>query len=74
MTDIFSSLFFFSEIDFGEVQRIDADRADQVQERIDAAHDYVKNVVAKDPQLQKVLEGCKLHHQDCAFWAVLGEC
>lgn len=57
----------------GETQRIDAERADEVQAKIDAARDYLTNVVAKDPELRPLLGNCKLEHQDCAFWSVLGE-
>lgn len=62
----------YREIDIGETQRIDAKRADEVKARISAAQDYLANVVAKDPELRPLLENCKLEHEDCAFWSVIG--
>jgi len=57
----------------GEPQTIDSKRADEVQARIDAARDYLANVVAKDADLRPLLGQCKLQHKDCAFWATLGK-
>lgn len=62
------------EFDLGVEQTIDAKTADECRAKIEFAKDYVKNVVAKDPEQRPVLEGCKLNHKSCAFWAVLGEC
>lgn len=62
------------EFDLGVEQTIDSKRADECLAKIEFAKDYVKNVVAKDPKQRPVLEGCKLNHENCAFWAVLGEC
>jgi prolyl 4-hydroxylase len=58
----------------GVKQIIDSKRAEQVKERLSAAQDYLKNVVSPDPKLRPLLEGCKLNHENCAFWAALGEC
>ena len=58
----------------GLEQTIDPNHAEEVKERINTARDYVMNVVAKDPKLRPLLEGCKLNHENCAFWAALGEC
>jgi prolyl 4-hydroxylase len=70
----FTDVLVLREIDLGLEQSIDKELGDQVRERIDAARDYVKNDIAKNPKLRIVLEGCKLNHKNCAFWAVLGEC
>ena len=63
-----------SEINLGETQRIDSKRAEEVHARIAAAKEYLATVVAKDPEISPFLEHCQLTHQDCAYWAVLGEC
>lgn len=42
--------------------------------RMTSAVDYVTNTVAKDADLRPVLEGCKLNHEECLYWSVMGEC
>ena len=64
----------YSDINLGETQRIDSKRAEEVLARIEAAKEYLTTVVAKDPEISPLLEHCQLSHQDCAYWAVLGEC
>jgi prolyl 4-hydroxylase len=72
---LLSFLFLYcSEIHLGETQRIDSKRAEEVHARIAAAKEYLATVVAKDPEISPFLEHCQLTHQDCAYWAVLGEC
>lgn len=58
----------------GVEQTMDSKRANQIKERIETAQDYLKNVVSEDPKLRPLLEGCKNQHENCAFWASLGEC
>ena len=58
----------------GVPQTIDTKQAVEVKARIEAARDYLTNVVPQDPKLRPLLGHCKLEHKDCAFWATLGEC
>ena len=58
----------------GVDQIIDNIRGDEVKARIEAAKDYVYNRIAKDPKKRFLLEGCKLNHENCAYWGILGEC
>lgn len=60
------------EIDLGVEQVIDSKRGDEVRARIDAAKKYVEERIARDPKQRYLLEGCKLNHENCAFWGVIG--
>ena len=55
-------------------QTIDKNHADKCRELIASAKEYLENTVAKDPKQRPLLEGCKLHHESCAFWGAIGEC
>jgi prolyl 4-hydroxylase len=68
------TLYRRRDLDMGAEQIIDSKRAEEVKERLHAAQDYLKNVVSPDLKLRPLLEGCKLKHANCAFWATLGEC
>lgn len=63
---------YYRNIDIGVTQIIDKTRATEVEERIAAAQDYVNNVAAKDEKLKPLMELCKMNHENCAYWAVLG--
>jgi prolyl 4-hydroxylase len=69
-------VLIFREFDesIGVEQKIHSKKGTEIQERINAALDYLKNVVSKDPKLEHVRNVCKCNHEDCAAWAVMGEC
>lgn len=64
-----------SDIDIGIKQTISKDYADEIEARLLESRKYLKNVVGKDGKLRSLLlDACKLKHELCAFWAVIGEC
>ena len=69
-------VFVISEFDgnLGVAQLIDAERSQEVEARIEAATTYLRDVVAPDYKNRYVRNTCKLKDENCAFWAVLGEC
>lgn len=67
-------MFYISDLDLGVEQKIDIKRGDEVRARIAQAKQYVEERIAKDPKQRYLLEGCKLNHENCAYWGVLGEC
>jgi prolyl 4-hydroxylase len=58
----------------GVEQKIYSQQATAIKKRIHVAQDYLKNVVFKDPKLQRIRNACKCKHEDCAMWAAMGEC
>ena len=36
------------------------------------AKQYVEERIARDPTQRYLLEGCKLNHENCAYWGVIG--
>lgn len=69
-------VLIFREFDesIGVEQKIHSQKGTEIQERINVALDYLKNVVSKDPKLEHIRNVCKCKHEDCAAWAVMGEC
>jgi hypothetical protein len=47
--------------------------AEQIQQRLQAAKEYMLNDFGKDPKKKRLLSLCKNKHRNCALWAVQGE-
>jgi prolyl 4-hydroxylase len=63
------------EIDLGMEQSLGkGEMAEQIQQRLQAAKEYMLNDFGKDPKKKRLLSLCKNKHRNCALWAVQGEC
>jgi hypothetical protein len=61
-------------VDLGVKQSLDAERTEDIYQRIREARVYMHEVVGTEPKYEKVRETCRNAHTDCTYWAVLGEC
>ena len=61
------------ESELGVIQEVTGDRNEEVLKRIDNITNYFETIVKIDPKFDKVRKECKNRHNNCAFWAVLGE-
>lgn len=61
------------EINMGVEQNINPKEADAIHKCLEDAEEYLRKV-GKDPTQRRLLEICKNKHEDCATWAVRGEC
>lgn len=60
--------------EMGVAQVIDASRQDQIFDKIAEARYYMNNVVNVEERFDGTRDICKNQNENCAFWAVLGEC
>ena len=60
--------------DFGEPQTIDPRYMDDIIARIAAAREYMQQKVQVEAKYDLVRHMCSNKNNNCAFWAVLGEC
>jgi len=60
--------------DIGVPQMIDRKRREQVLDKISVARRYLKEQVMIEEQYAKVRKMCRNKAEECAFWAVIGEC
>lgn len=64
----------YREIDLGMEQSLGkGEMAEQIQQRLQAAKEYMLNDFGKDPKKKRLLSLCKNKHRNCALWAVQGE-
>jgi hypothetical protein len=65
------------DIGFGVAQTVVGERAEDTKQRLLEATKYMKDRVltaTEDDILSQVAGECQLRHENCAFWAVIGEC
>ena len=75
----FPHIFFSNQ--FGIGQRLppvkeagDVEKHEMIKARINQSIEYMKKVWAMDDKYARVRHKCKNQHQDCTFWAAIGEC
>lgn len=69
------TMMYCSDLTFGVKQLVDRDRPIAWRERLEAAYDYLENIVAKDELLSKYsFDKCKNLNDHCTFWALKGRC
>jgi ShK domain-like len=65
------------EDEYGIVQIMDRDRQVEMQQAIDEMKEYFRKAREDPnttPKMHEILDNCKLRHDSCAFWMVIGEC
>jgi hypothetical protein len=61
------------DLKLGMRQVVDTDSPVEWRRRLEKAHEYLIQTVAKDPLMRTaVLHRCKNRHEKCAFWATRG--
>ena len=74
-SNVLSSEHTCSDLKMGVKQVVDPDSPIAWKERLEAARNYLDNVVAKDGLMRTaVLFSCLNRHEKCALWAVRGKC
>jgi hypothetical protein len=59
--------------ELGVEQLTGTERQAEVEARIANVTNYFETVVKVEPKYAKVVKDCKYRHENCAFWAVIGE-
>lgn len=52
---------------------MDITKTAEIQERLKKAKQYMETTIYPDQKYRRLVEECKMKHESCAFWAVLGE-
>jgi hypothetical protein len=56
------------------VEDVDPQVEKAIQDRVEKADEYIRQVVNKESRFLPVRGRCHNHHENCAFWAVAGGC
>lgn len=60
------------KVSYGEPQKVAGERVDDTLKRLQEVQTYMYETVF--PTMPEIGPNCKLNHENCAFWAVIGEC
>jgi hypothetical protein len=60
--------------EMGVAQTVDVTMQKEIMDKITEARWYMYNVVELEEKYDGIRDGCKNQHEQCAFWAVIGEC
>jgi hypothetical protein len=59
---------------FGALQKLDGANIDESTKFINHWKSYMISEVMENPKYSGVRDRCKNQHEDCSFWAMIGEC